>query len=133
MFAFARTRRFAPLFGTQFLGAFNDNLFKTSLVTLISFYGLGKETGLRPEILVAISTLLLVLPYFLFSSISGQMSTRWNKASIAKGVKIGEVLIMLLAAYGFITESVWTLMGCLFLMGIHSTVFGPVKYAILPE
>lgn len=133
MFAFARTRRFAPLFGTQFLGAFNDNLFKTALVTLISFYSLGSDTGIRPEILVAISTLLFVLPYFLFSSISGQMSTRWNKATLAKATKIWEVMIMLIAAYGFWTSSLWLLMGCLFLMGMQSTVFGPVKYAILPE
>ncbi|AUZ04547.1 putative MFS transporter [Vitreoscilla sp. C1] len=133
MFEFARTRRFAPLFATQFLGAFNDNLFKTALVTLISFYSLGSDSGVRPEILVAISTLLFVLPYFLFSSISGQMSTRWNKATLAKATKIWEVLIMLVAAYGFINNQIWLLMGCLFMMGTQSTVFGPVKYAILPE
>lgn len=133
MFEFARTRRFAPLFGTQFLGAFNDNLFKTALITMISFYSLGQDTGIRPAILVAISTMLFVLPYFLFSSISGQMSTRWNKATLAKATKWWEVVIMLVAAYGFWTGSLWVLMACLFLMGTQSTVFGPVKYAILPE
>ncbi|MDK4680632.1 MFS transporter [Kingella negevensis] len=132
-FEFAKTRRFAPLFCTQFLGAFNDNLFKTTLFVLISFYGLGKNEVLPAAQMLNVGALLFVLPYFLFSALSGQLSTRYDKAKIAKSVKILEVLIMVLADYGFFASCTPILMLCLFLMGTHSTLFGPVKYAILPE
>lgn len=132
-FAFAKSRRFAPLFATQFLGAFNDNLFKTTLFVLISFHGLGKSGWLPASQLLNVAALLFVLPYFLFSALSGQLSSRFNKARLAQVVKVMEIAIMLLAAYGFYINSAPLLLLCLFLMGTHSTLFGPVKYAILPE
>ena len=86
-FAFAKTRQFAPLFGTQFLGAFNDNLFKNSLFALISFYGLGKNDWLPPEQMLNLGALLFVLPYFLFSTLAGQLATRFDKARLSKCLK----------------------------------------------
>lgn len=132
-FAFARTRRFAPLFGTQFLGAFNDNLFKTTLFVLISFYGLGKNDWLPAGQMLNLGALLFVLPYFLFSTLAGQLATRFNKARLAQTTKILEIAIMSLAGWGFAISSAPLLLLCLFLMGAQSTLFGPVKYAILPE
>lgn len=132
-FSFATTRRFAPLFGTQFLGAFNDNLFKTAFFVLISYYGLGQNTILPASQMLNLGALLFVLPYFLFSALAGQLATRFNKARLAQGVKILEVCIMLLAMYGFCTHTSWILFLSIFMMGLHSTLFGPIKYAILPE
>ena len=132
-FTFARTRRFAPLFGTQFLGAFNDNLFKTTLFVLIGFYGLGKNPILPTAQLLNLGALLFVLPYFLFSALAGQLATRFDKARLAQCTKILEIGIMALACYGFIYQSAVILLLCLFLMGTQSTLFGPVKYAVLPE
>ena len=81
---FATSRRFAPLFGTQFLGAFNDNLFKTALFVMISFYGLGKNDFLPPSQMLNLGALLFILPYFLFSAFSGQLSTKFDKAVLAR-------------------------------------------------
>ncbi len=132
-FEFARSRRFAPLFGTQFLGAFNDNLFKTTLFVLISFQGLGQETQISSVQLLNLGALLFVLPFFLFSALSGQLATRYNKARLAQATKLLEVLIMAAAAYGFAVRSAPLLLLCLFMMGAQSALFGPVKYAVLPE
>ncbi len=132
-FSFALSQRFAPLFGTQFLGALNDNLFKIATFVLISFYGLGKETQIDPAQLLNIGALLFILPYFIFSSLSGQICTRYNKAKVARIVKIMECVIMSYVAIGFLTDSVWILLSGLFLMGTQSTFFGPLKYSVLPE
>ena len=132
-FAFARSRRFAPLFATQFLGAFNDNLFKTALFVLISFYGLGSNAWLPASQMLNLGALLFILPYFLFSALSGQLSNKFDKAILARWVKLGEIAIMLLAAFGFWWHSAAVLLMCLFLMGLQSTLFGPLKYAILPD
>ncbi|MDO5686180.1 MAG: MFS transporter [Neisseria sp.] len=132
-FSFARSRRFAPLFGTQFLGAFNDNFFKTTVFVLITYHGLSGQSSLPPAQWLNFGMLLFILPYFLFSAFSGEISTRFDKALIARAVKVIEVAIMLLAVVGFVRNSVWLLMLCLFLMGTHSTLFGPLKYAILPD
>ncbi len=133
-FAFAITNRFAPLFGTQFMGALNDNLFKTATFVLISFYGLGKSnTDIDPAQLLNIGALLFILPYFIFSSISGQICTRYDKAKVARVVKVMECIIMLYVAYGFYTSSLWILLSGLFFMGAQSTFFGPLKYSVLPE
>ena len=132
-FAFARTRRFAPLFGTQFLGAFNDNLFKTTLFVLIGFYGLGQGGWLPAQQLLNVGALLFVLPYFLFSALAGQLASRCDKAWLARWTKVLEVAVMAVAAAGFATGSVWLLLLCLFAMGTQSAFFGPVKYAALPE
>lgn len=130
---FVKSRRFAPLFGTQFLGAFNDNLFKTTLFVLISFYGLGNNNWIPSNQLLNVGALLFVLPYFLFSALSGQLATRFNKARLAQMTKLLEIIIMLLASVGFYYASTPLLLFCLFLMGSQSALFGPIKYAILPE
>ncbi|MDO5640136.1 MAG: MFS transporter [Neisseria sp.] len=130
---FAPSRRFAPLFGTQFLGAFNDNLFKTALFVMISFYGLGQNGILPPSQMLNLGALLFILPYFLFSAISGQLSSKFDKARLARAVKILEIIVMLVAAIGFYIQSAALLLFCLFCMGTQSTLFGPLKYAILPD
>ncbi|KLT72670.1 membrane protein [Neisseria arctica] len=130
---FAGSRRFAPLFGTQFLGAFNDNLFKTALFVMISFYGLGHNDFLPPSQMLNLGALLFILPYFLFSAVSGQLSTKYDKAKLARIIKILEIAVMSLAAFGFYIQSAPLLLLCLFLMGAQSTLFGPLKYAILPD
>ena len=132
-FAFAKTRRFAPLFGTQFLGAFNDTSFKTTLFVLISFYGLGANPVLPAAQMLNLGALLFVLPYFLFSALAGQLATRYNKARLAQATKVLEVAVMALAGWGFYIQSATLLLFCLFVLGTQSALFGPVKYAILPE
>ena len=130
---FARSRRFAPLFGTQFLGAFNDNLFKTALFVMISFYGLGHNDMLPASQMLNLGALLFIPPYFLFSAISGQLSNRFDKAKLARVVKLLEIAVMGVAALGFYIQSAPLLLFCLFCMGTQSTLFGPLKSAILPD
>ena len=125
-------RRFAPLFVVQFLGAFNDNLLKFALLFLANF-GLYAAHPDKAEMLATIATGLFILPYFLFSSIAGQLADAWDKAVLVRCVKLAEVGIMVLALAGFWMTSVPVLLTCLFLMGVHSTIFGPVKYSILPQ
>ena len=102
---FHTTRRFAPLFGTQFLGAFNDNMFKTALFVMISFYGLGKNDFLPPSQMLNLGAMLFILPYFLFSALSGQLSNKFDKAVLARWIKLLEIIIMAVAAYGFYIQS----------------------------
>ena len=130
---FPTSRRFAPLFGTQFLGAFNDNMFKTALFVMISFYGLGKNDFLPASQMLNLGALLFILPYFLFSALSGQLSTKFDKAVLARWIKVLEIVIMAVAAFGFYIQSATLLLICLFCMGAQSTLFGPLKYAILPD
>ncbi len=125
-------RRYWPLFWTQFLGAFNDNFFKNALVILITYksYSIGV---LQPEQMVALCGGIFILPFFLFSALAGQLADKYPKHKIVSGVKIAEIVIMLIAAVGFMTEHLPLLLVTLFLMGLHSTIFGPVKYSALPE
>ena len=125
-------RRFAPFFATQFLGAFNDNVFKTALITLVVFHG-DLFGGVDGQTLATVLPGLFILPFFLFSATSGQWCDKYDKAWLARGVKLAEVAIMLLAAWGFAGRQLWLLVLALFLMGLHSTVFGPLKYAYLPQ
>ncbi|MCW3478869.1 MFS transporter [Neisseriaceae bacterium JH1-16] len=131
-FSFFTTRRFFPLFGTQFLGALNDNLLKTAIVVLISFHGLG-ATGMPPEQLVNLAAGLFILPYFLFSATAGKVSEKFDKAQVARVIKLVEIGIMLIAGTGFFLKSAPLLLSALFLMGVHSTFFGPLKYSVLPQ
>ncbi len=125
-------RRFGPLFAVQFLGAFNDNLLKFALLFLANF-GLYAAEPAKAEMLATVATGLFILPYFLFSAIAGQIADAWDKARLVRAVKLAEILIMLVALAGFWLQSVPMLLGSLFLMGMHSTLFGPVKYSILPQ
>lgn len=131
-FSFFATRRFWPLFGTQFMGAFNDNLLRTGVVVLISYYGLSMA-GLPAEQLVNLAAGVFILPFFLFSATAGKLAEMVDKARIARVVKQVEIGIMLVSACGFFLHSAPLLLGALFLMGTHSTFFGPLKYSVLPQ
>ena len=113
---FPTSRRFAPLFGTQFLGAFNDNVFKTALFVMISFYGLGKNDVLPASQMLNLGALLFILPYFLFSALSGQLSNKFDKAKLARVIKLLEIVVMSVAAFGFYIQSAPLLLFCLFCM-----------------
>ncbi|MBV2191859.1 MAG: MFS transporter [Azonexus sp.] len=131
-FGLLKQKRFAPFFATQFLGAFNDNLFKNALVVLLTFQA-ARWTTLRPELLANLAAGIFILPFFLFSATAGQLADKYDKAMLARLVKVLEMVIMGVAAAGFFLTSLPVLMGALFLLGCHSTLFGPVKYAILPQ
>lgn len=131
-FGLLKQKRFAPFFATQFLGAFNDNLFKNALVVLLTFQA-ARWTTLRPELLANLAAGIFILPFFLFSATAGQLADKYDKAMLARLVKVLEMAIMGVAAAGFFLTSLPVLMGALFLLGCHSTLFGPVKYAILPQ
>jgi len=126
------TRRFLPLFTVQFLGAFNDNVFKNAFIVLLTF-SLAEKMGWTPENSVAIASGLFMLPYFLFSALAGQLADKLEKTRIIRWVKIWEILAMAIAAIGFICQDAWLLFFVLFMMGAHSTFFGPIKYSILPD
>ena len=126
-----RTRRFLPIFTTQFLGAFNDNLFRTSMVMLV-IYGIYRD----PEQEAAFSAIaggLFILPFFLLSALAGQLADERDKAKIVRIVKTAEILIMVVGAAGLLLHNVPLLLAALCAMGVHSTFFGPIKYAILPQ
>ena len=125
------TQRFAPLFATQFLGAFNDNLFKTAMLFLIAFH-LGRDTRGAATLVTAAAGVFIV-PFFLFSGIAGRLADAVDKARVARGVKLAEVVILGLGGIGLLLGNIPLLFAVLFGMGTHSTVFGPVKYAILPQ
>jgi acyl-[acyl-carrier-protein]-phospholipid O-acyltransferase / long-chain-fatty-acid--[acyl-carrier-protein] ligase len=125
-------RRFLPLFITQFLGAFNDNLFKNALVILIT-YEASTQPGMNAQVLITLAAGLFMLPYFLFSASAGQVADKYDRSRIARYTKISEIILMILAAVGFITHSPLFLIGVLFCMGAQSTFFGPIKYALLPQ
>ena len=131
-FDLLKTKRFLPFFLTQFLGAFNDNVFKQSLIILLAFNA-ASMTTLSASTLANLCAGLFILPFFLFSATAGQLADKYEKTKLIKIIKGIEILIMLLAAIGFHFEQLWLLLTALFLMGTHSTAFGPIKYAILPQ
>jgi 1-acyl-sn-glycerol-3-phosphate acyltransferase len=131
-FGLLRTRRFAPLFVTQFLGAFNDNLVKGALVVLITFQA-ASLTSLRADVLVNLCGGILILPFLLFSATAGQLADKYERSLIVRIVKLLEIAIVACVAVGFLTRNLPVLLGCLFLLGTHSTFFGPIKYALLPQ
>lgn len=131
-FALLSQRRFAPFFWTQFLGAGNDNLFKFAFTVLVT-YGTARAGGLEPALVVQLIAALFILPFLLFSATSGQLADKFDKARLIRLVKSLEIGIMGLALVGFTQQSVIALLACTFLLGLHSTLFGPVKYAYLPQ
>ena len=126
------SKRFLPLFTTQFLGAFNDNLFKNALIFYITYVVID-QYRLDSEILVTIAAGIFVLPFFLFSSTAGKIADKWNKAKLISIIKLIEIPLIVGAASAFLLESITLLLMMLFLMGIQSTFFGPLKYGILPD
>ena len=131
-FGLLRERRFAPFFVTQFLGALNDNVYKNALVILVVYHSAALTT-LSPDVLVNLAGALFILPFFLFSATAGQLADKYDKARIMRLVKLFEIAIMVIGALGFVRSDLTLLLAALFLMGLHSTLFGPVKYAILPQ
>ena len=130
-FQLLRERRFLPFFLTQALGAFNDNVFRNATVLLIGF-----EMGLSTEQITTyanVAPALFILPFFLFSASAGQIAERFEKTRVIRFVKLFEIAAMTIAAYGFLARDAVVLLSVLFLMGLHSTLFGPIKYAILPQ
>ena len=128
-FQLLKQRRFLPFFLTQFFGAFNDNVFKNALVIMIAF----RVAEDQVDILTNLAFGLFILPFFLFSAFAGQVADKFEKSVLIRRVKMGEIMIMLLASVGFYLNSVPLLIFVLFLMGSQSTLFGPVKYGYLPE
>ncbi|MDD3352961.1 MFS transporter [Zoogloea sp.] len=131
-FRLLATHRFRPFFLTQFLGAFNDNLFKNALVVLLTFQA-ARWTPLDPALLANLAGGIFILPFFLFSASAGQLADKYDKAALTRLVKLLEIGIMGVALTGFLAHSLIILFGALFLLGCHSTLFGPVKYALLPQ
>ncbi|HRP95147.1 MAG TPA: MFS transporter [Rhodocyclaceae bacterium] len=131
-FTLLQERRFLPFFITQFLGAFNDNFYKNALVVLITFQA-AQMTSLSPGVLVNLAAGVFILPFFLFSATAGQLADKFEKSRLIRFTKLLEIVIMLLAAVGFALMSLPLMLGTLFLMGTQSSLFGPVKYAILPQ
>ena len=131
-FELMRERRFFPFFWTQFLGALNDNVFKTALITMAVFHT-AQLTSQDGAIFATLLPGIFILPFFLFSASAGQIADKFEKSHIIRLVKVFEIVLMLLAAIGFLMHSIWVLVISLFMMGMHSTLFGPVKYAYLPQ
>lgn len=131
-FGLLRERRFLPFFVTQLLGAFNDNVYKNALVLVITFQAASLSTW-SSATLVNVCAALFILPFFLFSATAGQLADKFEKSRLIRFVKVLEIAIMVVAAIGFAMNSLVLLLTALFLMGVHSTLFGPVKYAILPQ
>ena len=131
-FSLLAKRRFLPLFLTQFLGAFNDNLFKSALVILITFR-LAETYNVNAQIMITAVAGLFILPFFLFSSLAGQIADKYEKSFLIRIIKLVEIILMCLTAAAFETMHLWWLIFLLFCMGTQSTFFGPLKFSILPQ
>lgn len=125
-------RRFAPFFWAQFFGAFNDNVFKTALLTVLTFEALSWTTMDRGFLNNLIPG-LFILPFVLFSAIAGQLADKFEKSGLVRYIKLLEIAIMLMAAIGWMRHDLWLLIAAVAGMGLHSALFGPVKYAYLPQ
>src|SRR5205809_1693969 len=126
-----RARRFLPLFATQFLGAFNDSLFKQAVVLFVTyqlFSNPAKEFQFS-----AIAQALFILPFFVFSALSGQLADDHDKAKLIRIIKLAEIGIMILGGAGIMLANIPLMLAAIGLMGVHSTFVGPIKYAILPQ
>ncbi len=131
-FNLMRSRRFAPLFYTQFLGAFNDNVFRFALIIFVTFT-VAERTGMDTRMLVVLTGGIFILPFFLFSALAGQIADRYEKSRLIRRIKTAEVVVMGFGAIGFWLEDLYMLLTVLFFMGAQSTFFGPLKYGILPQ
>ena len=130
-FALLRQRRFAPFFWTQFTGAANDNLFKFAFTVMVTYQ--LSVSWMPPSMAGLVIGALFILPFLLFSATSGQLTDKFDKTRMIRFVKNLEIAIMLVAAWGFLASSAVVLLACTFLMGLHSTLFGPVKFAYMPQ
>ena len=124
------SRRFGPFFVTQFLGAFNDNVFRQALILLIAS---GVVAGASVNTLNNVGLALFIVPFFLFSALAGQVADKYEKSMLVRRIKFAEILIMGVGAAGFFFDAVYFLLAVLFCMGLQSTFFGPIKYSIIPQ
>ena len=130
-FALMAERRFAPFFWTQFLGAANDNLFKFAFTMIVTFQ--LSVSWMPPAQAGLVIGAMFIAPFVLFSATAGQLADKLDKRALMRAIKNLELLIMVLAAWGLTTQQVPALLACIFLLGLHSTFFGPVKYAYMPQ
>ncbi len=131
-FQLLREKRFAPFFWTQFLGAGNDNVYKNALVIFVAFQA-ATLTAFSSNDLVNIAAAVFIAPFMLFSATAGQLADKYEKSRLIRLIKTFEIAIMIVGAVGFYRRDLVLLFAALGLMGVHSTLFGPVKYAILPQ
>ena len=131
-FDLLKERRFLPFFITGALGAFNDNIFKNGLAAMLVFTG-SQMAGLNTNQIVNFSAMAFILPFFLFSAIFGQIADKYEKSMQVRAIKLFEVVIMLAATLGFWLDSLPLLLIVLFMLGFQSTMFGPLKYSIIPQ
>lgn len=138
-FALLAESRFAPFFWTQFFGAFNNNVLKNALIVMVTYQAArfaGEHSafaGMESGVLVNLAAGLFILPFFLFSATAGQVADKYEKSRLIRLIKVLEIVIMSIAAWGFIAGDLGVLLGVLFLSGLQSTLFGPIKYSILPQ
>ncbi len=131
-FSLFRTRRFLPLFISQALGAFNDNIFRNALIILVT-YRLAAQQGFDPASLIATAGAVFILPFFLFSGLAGELADKYDKAALARAIKLMEIVIAVLAVAALWLEWVPLMLFVLFLAGLQSAFFGPIKYSLLPQ
>ena len=129
-FDLLRQRRFLPFFATQALGAFNDNVYRQAIIGLLFYLGVSPE---QRTLYTNLAPALFILPYFLFSATAGQIAEKLEKSRLIRITTTMEIVIMSLAAVGFLTQNMIVLLVALFCTGVQSTLFGPVKYSILPS
>lgn len=132
-FGLLATRRFLPFFLTQFLGAFNDNVFRNALVVSIAYGAAVASDNDRVSLLANVAQALFILPFFLFSALAGQLADKYEKSRLIRQIKVAEVVLMLAAAVAFWFDSVAALLGIMFLLGAQSAAFGPLKYSLMPQ
>ena len=125
-------RRFLPFFTTQFLGAFNDNLFKNALLVIIVSHGVS-EAARNTNFLTNLAAGLFILPFFLFSTTAGQLADKYDKAWLIRRIKFAEIMIMLVGCYALYNSNIALMMFILFALGVQSSFFGPIKYSIIPQ
>ncbi len=131
-FQLLKENRFRPFFLTQFFGAFNDNVFKNALFILIAFQSSYAGSTDSTNI-INLAAILFIAPFLLFSAIAGQIADRYEKSSLIRRIKLAEICIMLVAAFGFYFQIIPLLLFALFSMGMQSSLFGPIKYSIIPQ
>ncbi len=129
VFSLLNKRRFLPYFVTQAFGAFNDNLFKQGILLLFTYVVISSQN----ELLINLAAGLFILPFFIFSPLAGQLADKYEKSRLIRRIKVAEIGLMSLGAFALIIQSELLLLGILFLMGVQSAMFGPVKYSILPQ
>lgn len=127
-----RQRKFLPFFVTQLTGAFNDTLFKSVFTLLVTFHA-SQYGNLNPVVAANLIAVLFILPFVLLSATAGQLADKFDKARLMRAVKVFEIVIVVVAAYGLIEHVAWVLYLCVCFMGVHSALFGPAKYAYLPQ